>query len=135
MTTKIYSKINPEKLLHMIVRDPPEGRINLCPSNQFLQCASLRLPKGTTFRAHKHNWRWFDDDYIPQESWVVIKGKVWVWWYDTDGTLLYDDLIEQGEASFTFQGYHNYEIIADDTLVFEYKTGPYINQETDKTFL
>lgn len=134
MTTKIYSKINPEKLLHMIVRDPPEGRINLCPSEQFLQCASLRLPKGTTFRAHKHNWRWFDDDYIPQEGWVVIKGVVIVMFYDTDGTLLTTEKIRTGQASFTFDGGHNY-FIHEDAFVFEYKTGPYIDQETDKTFL
>lgn len=135
MITKIYSKIDPSKLLHMIVRYVPEGRTNLCPDEQFLQCASLRLPKGTTFRAHKHIWRWFDDDYIPQESWVVIRGTVIALLYDIDGTLLGSEALRYGEASFTFEGGHSYTICTNDSLIFEYKTGPYLGQETDKTFL
>ena len=120
----------------MIVRDMPDGRVNLCEPEQFLQCASLKLPMGTTFRAHKHNWQPNEPGmHIAQEAWICIKGKVWVWWYDTDGTLLYDDVIEAGEMSLTFEGGHNYEIMTDDCFVWEMKTGPYIDQESDKTFL
>lgn len=134
MTTKIYSKLDPSKLLHMIVRDIPEGRVNLCPDNQFLQCASLVLPKGTTFKAHRHNWNEVHEIRVTQESWCVLYGAVKVFFYDMDGTLLYNGTIEAGEASFTFDGFHTYEIL-EDCKVMEYKTGPYISQEHDKTFL
>ena len=37
--------------------------------------------------------------------------------------------------SFTLQGGHNYLILEDDTLVYEFKTGPYEGQEFDKKFI
>ncbi len=137
MTTKIYSRLDPTKLLHMIVREIPEGRTNLVPDEQFLQCAALRLPKGTTFRPHRHNWILENESYyrIAQESWFVHKGIVTAAFYDTDGTLLQYETVRPGEATFTFEGGHTYEIGTDDTFVMEYKTGPYINQQHDKTFI
>jgi len=73
---------------------------------------------------------------IAQESWVVIKGKVQLFFYDIDGTLLRDDLIlNAGDASFTLYGGHTYKILEEDTIVYEYKTGPYEGQELDKVFI
>jgi hypothetical protein len=135
--TKIFSKLDPSKLLHMIVRkgDIKEGRTNLCPDEQFLQCAALRLPQGTTFKAHRHNWNEHNEQRVTQESWCVIRGVVKVWFYDLDDTLLYIGLIEAGEISMTYEGGHNYEILSDDSMIYEFKTGKYISQEHDKTFL
>jgi len=134
MNTKIYSKQDPTKLLHMIVREVEDGRTNLCENGQFLQCAALKLPKGTTFKAHRHNWNIVNDIRLAQESWVVISGCVRVFFYDTDGTLLYSGIVNPGEASFTFEGGHNYELLEDCTI-FEYKTGPYVGVKHDKTFI
>ena len=39
------------------------------------------------------------------------------------------------EATFTFEGGHNYEIQENDTRILEYKTGPYLGQEHDKVFI
>ena len=55
--------------------------------------------------------------------------------YDIDGTLLTTSDLLPGDASMTFQGGHNYLILEDDTVVYEYKTGPYQGQELDKVFL
>lgn len=136
MTTKIYSRLEPTKLLHMIVREVPEGRTDLVEPDQFIQCAALRLPQYTSFKPHKHNWQPNNPGaHIAQESWVVIKGTVRVIYYDTDGTMLRDTFISEGEASITLEGGHNYEILTAGSKVFEFKTGPYINQEHDKTFI
>ena len=123
------------KLLHMIVRSIPKGRINLCDNDQFLQCASLRLEKGTTFRPHQHNWNHFEGLKIAQEAWIIIKGSVLVTYFDTKGNNIFSDIITAGEASFTFEGGHNYEILEDDTIVYEFKSGPYIGQQHDKSFI
>lgn len=134
---KIYSKIN-GKLLHQIVRltDITHGRINLTSDENFLQCASLKLPKGHTFKPHKHNVNLrHDENYIPQESWCVIKGKVQCIFYDIDDTIISQPILSEGDISFTFLGGHNYLILTDDTIVYEYKTGPYFGQEIDKTFI
>ena len=133
---KIYSKIEPNKLLHIINRfSDINKRTNIVPSEHFLQCASLQLKNGDTFKAHKHVWKNGKEKVIAQESWIVVKGKVRCIFYDIDDTIIATPVLNQGDASFTFEGGHNYEILEDDTLVYEYKTGPYEGQENDKEFL
>jgi len=133
----IYSKKDPEKLLHIINRiEDIEERNNVAPDNQFLQLATLRMEKGKTFRPHQHIWKLSPTEkIIAQESWVVIKGSVKVYMYDIDGELLTTEVIRQGDCSMTFEGGHTYEILEDDTVVYEYKTGPYMGIENDKVFL
>jgi hypothetical protein len=135
MTTKIYSRLDPSKLLHMIVREVPEGRTDLCPNEQYLQCAALRLPKGTTFKPHRHITK-PATEIMPEESWHVITGSAFIIMYDTDGSFLGMDIIHQGETSFTFSGAgHNYEVITDHFCCLEYKVGPYLGVEKDKVYL
>jgi len=40
-----------------------------------------------------------------------------------------------GDASFTLGGGHNYLILEEGTIVYEYKTGPYEGQLMDKVFI
>ena len=47
---KIYSKIKPDTLLHLVHRlDEIEGRTNVAPENEFIQLATLKMEKGTLF--------------------------------------------------------------------------------------
>ena len=55
--------------------------------------------------------------------------------YDLDDTVIDEVVLFPGDASFTLEGGHNYLILEDDTLIYEYKTGPYKGQENDKRFL
>ena len=55
--------------------------------------------------------------------------------YDLDDTILATPTLKQGDASFTLYGGHTYEILEDDTLVYEFKTGPYEGQILDKEFI
>mgnify|MGYP003116028770 CR=1 FL=1 len=110
---KHYSKIDKERLLHIINRlDNESERKDIVPAENFIQCAVLNFDKGKTFRPHKHirKSRTYPEK-IAQESWVVIKGSVKCIFYDID------------------------EILEDNTIVYEYKTGPYEGQEFDKRFL
>lgn len=134
---KIYSKINPEKLLHIIVRkeDQRPGRQDIVPENQFIQCSLLGMEKDKTFRPHKHIWKERTHQVIAQESWIVIRGSVKCTLYDLDDSVLAEPVLNPGEASFTLEGGHNYLILEQDTVVFEYKTGPYEGQQLDKTFI
>ena len=65
----------------------------------------------------------------------VISGLVKVFFYDLDDALLYTTKLKPGDASITLEGGHTYEILSDETLVYEYKTGPYQGQALDKVFL
>jgi hypothetical protein len=134
---KIYSKIEPTKLLHIIVRlDEIEKRTEIVPEDNFIQCATLKMEVGKTFPPHKHITK--DRHYpeqIAQESWVIIKGQVKCILYDIDDTIIATPILNAGDASFTLYGGHTYEILKNDTIVYEYKTGPYEGQKLDKTFI
>lgn len=134
---KIYSKVEEGKLLHIINRlDEIDGRQEVVPEDNFIQCATLKMANGKTFPPHKHITK--DRHYteqIAQESWIVIRGRVKCKFFDIDNTLIAEPILEAGDASFTLYGGHTYEILEDDTIVYEYKTGPYEGQALDKTFL
>lgn len=134
---KIYSKVQPEKLLHLIVRkqDLTLGRQDLISEEHFIQCSALNMESGKTFKPHKHIWKERTRNVIAQESWIVIQGSVKCIFYDLDDQILATPILYPGDASFTLEGGHNYEIQEDNTLVYEYKTGPYEGQALDKTFI
>ena len=133
---KIYSKIKTNKLLHLIHRidESKNERENIAPENEYLQLAILKMNKGRTFEAHKHIIKEKITD-IAQESWLVFKGSVKCLFYDLDDTLLEEVILKEGDISMTFSGGHNYLIMEDNTVVFEYKTGPYLGIKNDKQFL
>ena len=134
---KIYSNVEEGKLLHIINRlSEIEKRTEVVPENNFIQCATLRMEKDKTFPPHKHitKQRTYEAQ-IAQESWVVIKGSVKCKFYDIDDALIAEPILYPGDASFTLYGGHTYEILEDDTIVYEYKTGPYEGQKLDKVFL
>jgi hypothetical protein len=134
---KIYSKIENNKLLHMVNRlSEITSRTDIIPDDNFLQLATLKLPSGKTFRAHKHKWKDnLNTQNIAQESWVVIKGSVKCFFYDLDDKLIQTEILNPGDCSITLSGGHNYEILEEETVVYEYKTGPYQGVELDKEFL
>lgn len=134
---KVFSKKEEGKLLHLVYRqeDFTEERTELVDADQFIQCAHLKMNAGKTFRPHKHIWKKPSfDEVIAQESWVLIRGSVKVYYHDTDMSLLETHTLKAGDASFTLEGGHTYLILEDDTLVYEYKTGPYEGQAKDKVF-
>ena len=134
---KIFSKLDPNKLLHIIFRknDILKERVNIVPENNFIQCSVMELEKDKTFRPHKHIWKEKTGQVIAQESWIVIQGSVKCIFYDIDDTIICEPILYPGDASFTLEGGHNYLILEDNTLIYEYKTGPYQGQTLDKTFI
>lgn len=77
MIEKYYSKIDTNKVLHLIHRlNEDYGRVNLVPEDEYIQCSFLKFKNEQTFKAHKHIFK--NRHYpnkIAQESWIVIKGK------------------------------------------------------------
>jgi len=136
---KIYSELETDKLLHVVHRiDQAEHvpRKNLIEPSNFIQCSFLRLEKNSTFRPHKHIFKKRKyENQIAQESWVVIRGSVKCIFYDLDDSVITETVLHEGDASFTLLGGHNYVSLEDNTVVYEYKTGPYEGQEYDKNFI
>jgi cupin fold WbuC family metalloprotein len=137
----IYSKVEEGRILHMVKRlseiESQEGnRTDIVDADQFIQCSALKFKDGHTFRPHKHIYKSRAyEKQIAQESWVVIRGSVKCIFYDLDDSIIAMPVLKAGDASFTLGGGHNYLILEDDTIIYEYKTGPYEGQKFDKVFL
>jgi hypothetical protein len=80
------------------------------------------------FKAHRHLPRQQNEEIITQESFVIIQGKVKCIFYDLDDSIIEAHIIRRGDASFTFYGGHNYEILKNNTILYEFKVGKYIGE-------
>lgn len=133
----IYSKNIKDKILHLIFKKSEfKNRQDLINQSEFLQVASLVLDKNQTFKPHKHIYKSNNNNkIITQESWVVIEGKVRVDYYDIDNEFLVSHILDKGDCTITLYGGHNYTSLTNDSLVYEFKTGPYEGQLKDKVLI
>ena len=133
---EIKSKID-SKTIHYVIQFNKEDlqtneRKNIISPENFLQLSIMKFPLGKTFKAHKHIYKDFSSEIIAQESWIVLKGQAKAIFYDIDGSFLQEEILNTLDCSITLQGGHNYEILEHDTIIYEYKTGPYLGIEKDK---
>ena len=133
----IKSKLKKDKILHIVYRKTDfNKRQDIINPENFIQLASIVLKKNQTFKAHKHFWKNINyKKTIAQESWVVIRGKVKVLFYDTNDKFLYQTILTKGDCSITLEGGHNYISLTNNSLVYEFKSGPYYGQINDKVFI
>ena len=133
------------EVLHRIVKGStsnfPGGnsavmRTDFSDERNFLQAALIQIPPEHSFRAHRHleRSRTFSN-LKAQESWVVLRGEVYVSFFTNDGEFLAEEKLEAGDLSITFSGGHSYRTDDMESLVYEFKSGPYEGQAVDKVFL
>ena len=133
----IYSKIEPDVLIGIVFYSEEfkhDKRIDIAPPNEFLQCSAMHMNDGKIVRPHKHLGLLRTTD-ITQECCVVINGLAKITWYDMDDQPLAERTLGAGDMAMTFRGGHSYTIMVDETLVYEFKTGPYLGAENDKEFI
>jgi len=133
---KIYSKISDNNLLHIIIRkqDINKERVNVSPDAEFLQLAAKRIDADTVYESHYHLFQERISD-ITQEAWVVIDGSIKIYYYDIDKVLLGEAILNSGDCFITFRGGHGMKITKQDTIMYEFKLGPYCGQKKDKEFI
>ena len=129
----IYSKIDGKRILHTVYRlnDLKEDREDFTSEDKYLQGAVIKFNKGKKFKAHQHIHCERTTD-ITQETWVVIEGSVLVKYYDLDDQYLTEETINSGDCTITFAGGHSFEGIDENTIVYEFKSGPYYGRNADK---
>ena len=130
---KIYSQVAPDKLILSLMRykDMSEYRTDLSPNEEFLQVSGRKLKLGTIVPAHKH-LQVDRTTNITQEAWIVLSGKVKGVFYDLDNTILYESILTDGDCIVLYRGGHSLEVLEEDTVFYEFKTGPYFGVEADK---
>lgn len=123
-------------LLHIVCRkkDISGERDYLTDDNQLMQVCVKKLESGQIFKPHSHiyNERVTTET---QEAWVIISGSVKVDYYDTNNELLCSKTLSAGDCSVTLKGGHGMVILEDDTMMYEFKNGPYFGQERDKIWI
>ena len=130
---RVYSKVDEDKLVLALMRydEISEYRTDLSPDDEYLQISGRKLEKGLKVKAHKH---------IPierktninQEAWVVFEGCIKGTFYDLDDSVLYETKIGKGDVIVLFRGGHSLEVLDEDTIFYEFKTGPYNGTKSDK---
>lgn len=129
---KIFSNLKSRALLHIISRrnDITEKRQDLSPEEEFLQVACISMEKGKTIKPHKHIQFYRETD-ITQESWLILKGSIEIVLYDLDNKIIKKSILKEGDCLITFRGGHNFVVLEDDTIIYEFKTGPYTGKGAD----
>lgn len=133
---KIYSKVNKDILLLTLIRKDniTNDRIDLSPEEETLQVAVKSLKKGTSFKPHKHNKIHRVTD-VTQESWVFLSGRVKAQFYDIDDKIILETEMSAGDCVVVFKAGHSFKVLEDNTIIYEFKNGPYYGVEADKTFI
>ena len=124
------------KILHCTysLTDLEGDRFDFTSEDQYLQGALMRMDNGKSFRNHKHIKCERHTD-MTQETWVIMRGSVQVDYYDEDSKLMGTEILNKGDCTITFAGGHKYSCIKDDTIVYEFKNGPYYGRDADKVFI
>ena len=133
---KHYSAIDGQ-LNHIILTlsdlvELSSNRVNVCPDESFLQLGLIKSgPR--SYAPHFHLDHQTPRQIIrAQESWVVMRGSVEVTLYDKDDSVQAIKTLNQGDVTLTLYGGHGYKILEKETLVYEFKSGPYEGIEIDK---
>lgn len=133
---RYYSKVEKDCLLFVINKkeDITKDRTDLSPDQEYLQCATKNLVKGDYFKPHKHNHIERKTDKT-QEAWVFLTGKVRAMFYDLDNSLALEVVLGAGDCAVVYNAGHGFEVLEEDTILYEFKTGPYYGAEADKTHI
>ena len=130
----VYSKVEPQVLLAIINRkqDCLEKRKDLCPPEECLQVSVKNLNPDNKFKPHRHNVL-ERTTHSTQEAWVVISGQINAKVWDINDEIAYQSVINPGDCLVALRGGHCFEVLENNTVLYEFKNGPYHGIDKDKT--
>ena len=130
---KIFSKIKKKKLIHVFYRSKKNlDRINLSPNNEFLQASIIKFKDKKIIKSHHHLKHGIIKLKRPiQESWILLRGEAKITYFDINNTKLRTFLMKSGDISITFHGGHELKVLKKNSILYEYKTGPYKGTSKD----
>ena len=133
---KLYSNVDASVLLYVINRQEEINcqRQDLSPATEYLQVSCKVLKEGDKFRPHKH-LHIERKTLTTHESWVILKGVIKATFYDIDDSVYSEEIMSSGDCAISFSAGHSFEVLEDDTMLYEFKNGPYYGVEKDKEFI
>lgn len=118
-------------LAYKVSRDTPEGLQAYSEDGDYVQVLSWHYAAGRLLQNHIHR-EVPRTATLTQEAVVVISGRVRADVFDEQRRLAAQVVVKPGECMVLLRGGHGYEILEDDTQVFEIKNGPFLGVEADK---
>jgi len=109
-------------------------RSDLCGSEYPLQVSARLLKAGTEVLPHFHN-KFKRVTKSTVECWVVFSGSIESEIYDVDQNYLSTIQVGSGDCLILFAGGHSLRTTDTDTVFFEFKNGPYLGSDRDKTII
>ncbi len=138
MIERIYSKVNPSILLHILHTNSglnqkiEDKKIHsLTDPEHFLQAMFFEMPAGTKSNPHKHNLQERRTTHT-HEALLLLKGSIELNIYDIDDSFVETKILNEGDCYVLINGGHSIKTITDSKF-FEFKNGPYYGSEKDKT--
>ena len=120
--------------MSMIKKDDIDyKRKDLSPEREFLQVSAKKIKTEDFFKPHRH----LECKKIAnttQESWVILDGSVKASIYDIDDSFLHEEVLNSGDCIVLFAGAHSLECMTDDTLLYEFKNGPYFGPDKEQKY-
>ena len=133
---RLYSNVEKGLLLFSLIRkkDITCTRKDLSPDGEFLQVSAKKITINDLFKPHKH-LECEKKATTTQESWVILDGKVLAKIYDIDDNLIREEVLQNGDCIVLYAGGHSLECLTEETILYEFKNGPYFGPTKDKEFL
>lgn len=133
---KYYSNLENNKILYSIIKfeEIEENRKDLSPETEYLQVSCKKLKKSDIFKPHKH-LSLERKTTTTHESWVILKGSIKTQLFDIDNTLYSEEILSSGDCLVCFAAGHSFEVLEEDTILYEFKNGPYYGVKKDKQFI
>ncbi len=128
-----YSKINDKKIIFSLFKfsNFKKNRIDFTPDTEYLQGSCTLLNKNKKIQSHKHksNQRIIN---ITQEAWLIFRGSVKAKFFDIDDSYFKEIVLTVGDCVVLFNGGHSFNTLEADTILFEFKNGPYYGAKKDR---
>ena len=133
MLNKVLSKVNGKIICSYVYKNQiADYRTDLSEEHELMQGSARILKKDIYVKPHKH-LAVKREIYGTQESWVVVEGKVLATLYDLDDTKLREIELNAGSCMIFYRGGHSLKVMDDNTIFYEFKNGPYLGYENDKS--
>ena len=109
------------------------SRVNITEPNQILQVSLARMSQFHSVQKHKH---------LPierstigtSEGWLVLKGCFEVEIFDVDQTSVGKFSLKKLDMILTFNGGHSLYAIKHNSIICEFKNGPFQGSDSDKIY-
>ena len=130
LNSKIYANLN---LCKLVFYGKFDNRTNLTEPSQIIQASLINMTRFQSVPRHEH---------LPieryttgtGEGWLVLNGSFEVEIFDIDQTSLGKYLLKKFDLILMFNGGHSLYATKKNSVIFEFKNGPFKGSDSDKIY-